>query len=551
MSDDSMNDSDYDEKIKQMHNYISSELDSDEEEPQTKKVKTESKATKRKSTATKRINKRARKDDSSDDEYGHTLDGVDESLIINDEDRRKLASMNELDREEEMLRRYEERRLKQEMTFRPSHVTTVNENYTINSSDDEDESLKVRTKARYSSDEGEITPDTAFHLPSEVNEKQEKKNALKEFRQKRKEKLETEEKKQKEVLDVSETFGNDGNESDSSSNSSTSSISSPRSLSRRRSSRDSRSRSKSEEYSKEIDTVGQLSAIVVTRQFLSKHCHAPFFAKSVIGCFVRVGIGHKNGVQVYRVTQIENVEEGNRIYNLENTRTNLTLKLKFGKDLKVYRMEFVSNTPITDEEFGLWKNNMRQYEINLPSEKFIENKKKDIDAVTNHQYTEEDANYIVNQKNKFRDFPTNFAYRKGVLLREKVAASNAGDFDKVRSIEEELAVIERRASAADKKRSAGVDAIQKINIRNRETMSSIFLSNNAPVEMPNEDDPFTRKSSKMPVVSGRSKVKKENGSKNDIIDKNRRDSLTKGDCATTFKNKEDMLKAIDIDISDL
>uniref|UniRef100_A0A0N5BKR2 Plus3 domain-containing protein n=1 Tax=Strongyloides papillosus TaxID=174720 RepID=A0A0N5BKR2_STREA len=550
MSDDSLNDSDYDEKIKQMHNYISSDLDSENEETQTKALKSESKPTKRKSLAHKKATKKARKNDSSDDEFGHTLDGVDEDLILNDEDRRKLASMSELEREEEMLRRYEERRLKKEMPFKSSQTTT-NSTYTTNSSDDEDSSPRIRSKTRYSSEERDVTPDAAFYLPSEVSEKQEKRNALKEFKQKRKEKLETEEKKQKEVLDVSETFGNDGNESDSSSNSSISTSSSPRSLSRRKSSRDSRSRSKSEEFSKEIDTVEQLSEIVVTRQFLSKHCHAPFFAKSVIGCFVRIGIGHKNGVQVYRVTQIDSVDEGNKIYTLENTKTNLTLKLKYGKDYKAYRMEFVSNTPITSEEFSHWKSNMRQLDINLPSERFVESKKKDIEEVANHQYTEEDANYIVSQKNKFRDAPTNFAFRKGVLLRERVAASLAGDNEKVKSIDSELATIERRAAAADKKRSSGMDAITKINIRNRETMASLFLSKDAPVDIVNEDDPFTRKSSKMRVVSGRSKVKKENGSSNDFSDKNKESAMTKRDSETTFKSKEDMLKAIDIDISDL
>uniref|UniRef100_A0A0K0ELG4 Plus3 domain-containing protein n=1 Tax=Strongyloides stercoralis TaxID=6248 RepID=A0A0K0ELG4_STRER len=550
MSDDSLNDSDYDEKIKQMHNYISSDMDSDNEETQTKVLKTESKTTKRKSVTHKKSNKRVKRNNSSDDEFGHTLDGVDEDLILNDEDRRKLASMNELEREEEMLRRYEERKLKKEMSFKSLQATT-NSTYTTNSSDDEDSSPRIKSKARYSSEERDVTPDTAFYLPSEVSEKQEKRNALKEFKQKRKEKLKTEEKKQKEVLDVSETFGNDGNESDSSSNSSISTISSPRSLSKRRSSRDSRSRSKSEEFSKEIDTLEQLSPIVVTREFLSKHCHAPFFAKSIIGCFVRIGIGLKNGVQVYRVTQIDSVDEGNKIYALENTKTNLTLKLKFGKDYRPYRMEFVSNTPITSEEFDYWKSNMRQLDINLPSERFVENKKKDIDEVTNHQYTEEDASYIVNQKNKFRDGPTNFAFRKGVLLREKVAASLAGHFDKVKAIELELATIERRAAAADKKRSSGMDAITKINIRNRETMATLFLSKNAPVELPNEDDPFTRKSSKMRVVSGRSKVKKENGSTNDFSNTVTGNTLTKKESETTFKSREDMLKAIDIDISDL
>lgn len=80
--------------------------------------------------------------------------------------------------------------------------------------------------------------------------------------------------------------------------------------------------------------------------------HLPTFEKTVIGCFVRIGIGNYNGVPVYRVcfhnlicvcnifntftlqkvAEICNVCETAKVYQLGSTRTNKGLRLKY-KDI--------------------------------------------------------------------------------------------------------------------------------------------------------------------------------------------------------------------------
>lgn len=53
------------------------------------------------------------------------------------------------------------------------------------------------------------------------------------------------------------------------------------------------------------------------------------------------------------------VVETAKVYQVENTRTNKGLKLKHGPDVRVYRLEFISNTEFTQNEFQHWFNVMK------------------------------------------------------------------------------------------------------------------------------------------------------------------------------------------------
>lgn len=46
----------------------------------------------------------------------------------------------------------------------------------------------------------------------------------------------------------------------------------------------------------------ELNRIRLSRHKLERWCHMPFFAKTVTGCFVRIGIGNSSSKPVYRVS---------------------------------------------------------------------------------------------------------------------------------------------------------------------------------------------------------------------------------------------------------
>jgi RNA polymerase-associated protein RTF1 len=110
---------------------------------------------------------------------------------------------------------------------------------------------------------------------------------------------------------------------------------------------------------KEEITLEQLQSIQVTRDELEKWCHATFFEDTVIGCFVRLGLGiDKNTKErVYRIAQITgnmswinviDVVEYHRMYKFGNTVVQKALELKHGKAQKSFLMDITSNSPFTE-----------------------------------------------------------------------------------------------------------------------------------------------------------------------------------------------------------
>lgn len=53
--------------------------------------------------------------------------------------------------------------------------------------------------------------------------------------------------------------------------------------------------------SQPISTKEELSRIRLSRHKLERWCSMPFFKKTVVGCFVKIGIGSHEGTAVYRV----------------------------------------------------------------------------------------------------------------------------------------------------------------------------------------------------------------------------------------------------------
>ena len=153
-----------------------------------------------------------------------------------------------------------------------------------------------------------------------------------------------------------------GRRSRSRSRSSSGSRSSRRSSSSRSSSRSSSGSDRSGNRRKKspvlryIEKPEDLEPIRLSRFKLERFVHLPHFKKLVTGCFVRIGIGNNPaGRPTYRLTEIAEVCETAKIYQLGKIRTNVGFKLKFGKDVRMFRLEFISNSPTSESEFHKWR----------------------------------------------------------------------------------------------------------------------------------------------------------------------------------------------------
>ncbi|KAH9367720.1 hypothetical protein HPB48_021862 [Haemaphysalis longicornis] len=174
-------------------------------------------------------------------------------------------------------------------------------------------------------------------------------------------------------------------------------------------------------------TKEEVSKIRLSRHKLERWVHAPFFAKTVIGCFVRIGIGSDNGRAVYRVAQITDVVQTAQVYALGRSRTNKGLRLKHGKQERVFRIEFVSNQDFTDSSL-----------VAFATTEEVARKLKDVQDALNYQNKESDVETIVSEKQRFPRNPRNCEVRKTQLMKQVEIAMLKGDKEEAQRLAGEL-----------------------------------------------------------------------------------------------------------------
>ncbi|EDO44107.1 predicted protein, partial [Nematostella vectensis] len=425
---------------------------------------------------------------SSGEEEEQYNDGWDDNLMGDEADREMLGRMTEKEREQEIYNRVEKRealktRFEIERKLRQAKKK---------------EKKKRKQKEQPHIDKGETSDCGGIALRKQERKKvveEKKARALDNLKAKRSEKKEKRAGEaiveQKEPLKASEVFTDDEDDDDQES----------------KSSDEESYEASDEEYAEyapvPVSRPDDLERIRLSRHKMERWVHMPFFAKTLAGCFVRIGIGNHDGRPVYRVAEIKDVVETAKVYSLGATKTNKGLKLRHGPQERVFRLEFVSNQRISETEFQRWKEECEAHGIPLPTLDDVEKKVKDIEEAKNHAYNEEDIEKIVSEKQKFRKTPFNYAIKKNELIRRKEIAETSGNHEEAEKIRSELDNLEERAQVLDKQRSRGLSAISYINERNRKR-NIIEAEKAAAEELKTEekkDDPFTRRKTLPKLVS--------------------------------------------------
>lgn len=439
-------------------------------------------------------------DGSIEEEFS---DGYDENLMGDEEDQARLAQMTEKEREQEIYNRIEKREVLK-TRFEIEKKLRLAKKKEQKRKAKKEEELKQKTEASVRSKERRRTVeekkdklDKKAQAIKDLKEQREKKRKFAELQQQKVDDVQKEEEDAAELdvqqpvkkLKASDIYSDDddddasGNEQDNQSEASY------------------RSRSEDEDEapkkSQTITTKEELSRIRLSRYKLEKWVHAPFFNKTVIGCFVKIGIGAFEGKPVYRVCEVTDVVETAKIYQLGSTRTNKGLRVKHGNQDRVFRLEYVSNQDFSDTEFAKWKETLAIEGSTLPTVEDINRKAKDIQVALNYHYKEDDVETIVKEKERFKKNPHNYAMRKTQLLKNKEMAEQNGDEEMAHHLKVELEKLEERAKELDKLRTSTISAISYINVRNRQR--NIQEAEKAIIEEARinkgmvHDDPFTRR----------------------------------------------------------
>ena len=446
-------------------------------------------------------------EDSDDAEFN---DGLDENCVGDAEDRNKLMSMTEAERERVLFERMEKRE---------SMKTRQEIQRKLKLQKKKEEAAKLEADRKKSEQENKSIS-RAQRIRKPQGDDKGKGKAIDELKAKReahKARLKSHDDKPgsdlKTLLKTKDVYTDDEEEDDDASLSS--SVSS------------NESGDESEEEAaplviRHITTKEQLSKIRVSRFKLERWVHLPFFKKIICGCFIRIGIGDKMGKKVYRVAEIFDVVETNKVYTLGNLKTNKGLKVRHGIAENMYRLEFVSNQDFTDSEFIKWKTTLDQNNLKLPTVKYVDTKSKEIDETMNHQFTDVEIDLIVKEKQKFRKNPLNFATKKSNILVQKDLAETVGDYAEVEKLKADLEDLEGNADKLSKVRNKSLTAISYINDKNRsQTTDRIeaVLREEYASERNSAPSPFMRRKTVPSIVTPKFQVTEDASKHADVLKK--------------------------------
>ncbi|XP_065161988.1 RNA polymerase-associated protein Rtf1 isoform X2 [Atheta coriaria] len=470
--------------------------------------------------------------DSSDSSEAEFNDGYDDQLMGDEEDRARLASLTEKERETEIYKRIEQRELMKHRFEIEKKLRQAKKA----------ERAKEKPREKYAKDRGDRGGDISKSLQTDFSSidhkersKERKKNieenrgkvdkrvnamaelkARREGRQRREEveaaRREEQRKKDEEDslskkndvrLKASDIYSDDS-ESDGGDEKEPvpTSQPAPRTQSRSSSSSSSSDQEQHNERSKPkyVPTRIDLNSVRLSRHKLEKLVHLPFFDRVVKGCFIRIGIGQHNNIPVYRVAEITGVYETAKIYQLGNTRTNKGCKVRHGKGERVFRLEYVSNQEFTDAEFQKWIEASHAADTPMPSREEVAQKQADIKEALNYEYNEKDVDRIIKEKERFHHKTFNYAMKKTQLMKERDSALSRGDEEVARDFSQKISDLEERASELDKMRTSSISSISYINDRNRkrnvEEAEKAIMEEVRANKGKKIDDPFTRRSTK-------------------------------------------------------
>eukprot|EP00051_Salpingoeca_urceolata_P003730 m.60127 g.60127 ORF g.60127 m.60127 type:complete len:556 (+) comp13056_c0_seq1:115-1782(+) len=221
--------------------------------------------------------------------------------------------------------------------------------------------------------------------------------------------------------------------------------------------------------------LADIETIRLSRHKLQLWCHAPFFKKTVVGCFARVGLGlNEQQENIYRMVRIVDVKEGKEYKTAgtkaeASTKTNLYLVVMAGKQRRPFRISVASNQKFGSNEFRKFKDLMDESDEDFPTVGEVKAKRRDIEEASNFKYDQEAVRHVVETKRKLGIAKFNPATRKELLERNIQTAILRGDEERVFELQQEKERVEQHGKEARKKRQgAQLEAYEEINRRNRE-----------------------------------------------------------------------------------
>ncbi|KAJ1999186.1 RNA polymerase-associated protein rtf1 [Coemansia thaxteri] len=215
---------------------------------------------------------------------------------------------------------------------------------------------------------------------------------------------------------------------------------------------------------KSTASLDEINTICISRNQLEQWLFKPFFAVTIVGCFVRIVTRNRdsNGTEYnqYKMMQVVDVVQGEGKdqppYHLNKTLTDKYLVLRYGAVEKDYSMENISNSLIKTEEFGNWTTVLRTDRVrDRISAEVVQNKLQDMEKARNYKLSNQEINEMVAERNRLRSIKNggivgNLAQERARLNLLRTQARQDGDWEKLKDTEARLVELDKITGGAAK-----------------------------------------------------------------------------------------------------
>ncbi|KDQ32693.1 hypothetical protein PLEOSDRAFT_1060439 [Pleurotus ostreatus PC15] len=207
----------------------------------------------------------------------------------------------------------------------------------------------------------------------------------------------------------------------------------------------------------------------LTRSMISRNCLRPWFGDLLKGAWVRYLIGNTNGVPIYRACEILGlVSEGVKTYKVDDIPVHVSFELKYGKAIKIWPMDRVSNAPFSDKEFEHLERTWQGDKEKLPSKFDAEKKAASINQMISQPITESDLNLMLENKRSLQPHKQSSAaltLERSQLNAQRTLALRRHDDTEVAELDAKI--LELNGRLGQRPPTTAVDELAKLNERNR------------------------------------------------------------------------------------
>ncbi|KAJ0463475.1 putative Plus-3 domain, Plus3-like superfamily protein [Helianthus annuus] len=246
-------------------------------------------------------------------------------------------------------------------------------------------------------------------------------------------------------------------------------------------------------------TYEDVKGITIRRSKLAKWFMEPFFEELIIGCFVRVGIGKSKSGPIYRLCIVRNVDaaDPDRQYKLENKMTHKYLNVVWGNESSAARwqMAMISDSPPVKEEFDQLLREVDRHGGRMPSKQEVLEKREAIEKTNSFVYSAETVKQMLQEKKSTIRRPLNVAAEKDRLRRDMEFAQMKHDEAEVEKIKARLQELEasRQGQEKDKKAIRLAEMNRKNRVENFKNASEMKPVNTGLKAGEAGYDPFSRR----------------------------------------------------------